>query len=597
MKKLSLLFALLMLVSGIFGQAITNTQLPYPNFNTWTGDSIPSYWYSYSNMDCELDAGCDLATAAGVFHDHHKKVPGVVGYACQLYTVKKSGYNINGAMTTGKSMIQNIHLTDTSNYVYTQRNGTCHWLFSGRPDSIVVWAKFSFLQNTYNKASVRVHIHGDVDYRDMPTATSSTPQVGKIANAFCELTNPATTPNSSGVYKSNWTRFSFPFTYWDANNNLISTPSLQNTQQPTYILGSLSTNKVLGVGENDSITFDEIYCIYDKGLASLKINGVEMDAARNYFNNREYLFTHGAANNSGSGSYDINLPYCYTNANDLPQVTVIPKSSLILSCNVTQATINNPNLTPSCVIRITHNDSSYYNYTIRFTNLILRDTVTLDHADRIYTGCADQNITVTASGSNSYVWSDGTTGSIFHPTASGNYTVTATDANGCQSTATAFVEIYPMPNVTINGSNSGTSTICTGKTANLTGGGAASYHWSTGENVSSIVVNSANTYYVTASSSYGCTGTASHTLIAHENPIVSINGVDDICSGTTEVLTATGANTYSWSTGGNSESITISLGGNYSVTGTNTYGCTATSSKSVTSKTTPTVSIAGPSVI
>ena len=164
MKKLSLLSALLIIATTLFGQSpITNTQLPYPNFNTWTGDSIPSYWYSYSNMDCELTAGCDIAIAAGVFQNHHKKVPGIINNACQLYTIKRSGYNINGALTTGKSIVQNVHLTDTSNYVYTQRNGSCNWLFSGRPDSIVLWAKFSFLQNTYNTASLRVHIHGDVD--------------------------------------------------------------------------------------------------------------------------------------------------------------------------------------------------------------------------------------------------------------------------------------------------------------------------------------------------------------------------------------------------------------------------------------------------
>ncbi len=599
MKKLSLLSALLIIATMLFGQnPITNTQLPYPNFNTWTGDSIPSFWYSYSNMDCELTAGCDIAIAAGVFQNHHRKVPGIINNACQLYTVKKSGYNINGAMTTGKSIVQNVHLTDTSNYVYTQRNGTCNWLFSGRPDSIVLWAKFSFLQNTYNNASLRVHIHGNVDYRDMPTSTASTPQEGKIANAFCDLTNPATTPNSNGVYKSGWTRFVFPFTYWDHNNNIITTPTVQNTDQPYYILGSLSTNKVLGVGENDSITFDEIFCIYDKGLASLKIEGVEMGDMRDFFNTCEYLYTHGMSNNSGSVVYQDTTHYCYTNNNDLPKVTVTPRSSLILSCTVTQATLPTmPNQVPTCNIRIIHNDSSYYNYSIKFTNLILTETVSLDHADGSYTGCANETITVTASGSNSYVWSNGTTGSVFHPTASGTYQVTATDANGCQSTANAYVEIYPMPNVTINGSNNGSSTICSGKTVNLLGGGAETYHWSTGETGTSIVVNSANTYNVTAYTSYGCSGTASYTLIAHENPVVSISGPDAICSGTTEVLIASGANTYSWSNGSSSESITISSGGSYSVTGTNTYGCTATASKPVTSKTTPTVSITGPSIV
>ena len=599
MKKIYLLSALMLFVSTLFGQnnyPITDWQLPVSNFEDWTNEMIPAHWYTFSSIDCTID-GCDLAVANGVFQNHHNRVAGKVGYGCQLYSVKKYGYVINGAMTTGKTMLQNIHPSDPSNYVFTQRGSVCSWPFQGRPDSIVIWAKFSFMQNTYNKASVRVHLHGDVDYQDMQAATISTPQVGKIANVLCELTNPATTPNANGVYQSGWTRFAYKFNYWDENNNPIATPTLQNTIQPSYALASLSTNAVLCVGENDTVTFDEIYCIYDKGLSSVKINGEENDAIRNYFNASEYTYHEYPlpnANPTPNTTYHVWDTICYKDANDLPIVSATPRSSLVISCTVTQPTITNPR----AYINVMHNDSSTFTYILRYWHLQQADVVSLDHANNTYSGCEGETITVTASGASSYVWPGGTTGSVFHPTASGNYTVTATDAHGCESTAIAYVAVNPLPIVTINGnSGNSSSTICSGKTVNLLGGGAQSYHWSTGENGASIVVSTSGTYNVTATSSAGCTGTASHTLVAHDNPNVSISGPASLCSNSTDILTASGASTYIWSNGNTGSTLNINSGGDYSVTGTNEYGCTATAYKSVESKQSPVVSISGPNLV
>ena len=294
MKKLYIFLATatVLFVNSLFGQ---NYQLPYYDFNDWynTTDNLPSHWFSYSSIQCTFDQTlCDMAIANGVFHNHHNKVRGFSGsgtdWAIQLYTVEKLGKNINGALTTGKIALNSDDFSSTENYVYTQRGGSCKWPFSGRPDSLSMRVKFSFLQNTYPKASARIHIHGDVDYEDLYVGSFSDPQPGKIANLKAEIQNPATTPNSNGVYKSDWTRFAYKFNYWDVNNNLLDTPTLANTVQPYYLLASLSTNKNLGVGEGDSVSFDQITCIYDKGLASLTINGIEQDSIREIFNRAEF---------------------------------------------------------------------------------------------------------------------------------------------------------------------------------------------------------------------------------------------------------------------------------------------------------------------
>ena len=594
MKKIYLLFttAIMLLAGSIFGQ---NYQLPYCDFESWfnTTDNLPSYWYSYSAMDCNFEPECTTARAAGVFDNHHAKVSGYNGgYAIQLYSIERATKTINGAITTGKSLVQSTDFSSNDNYVYTQKSGSCKWPFSGRPDSLSMRVRFSFLQNTYPNAMAKIHIHGDVDYEDHPASTISTPQTGKIANMICYITNPATTP-TNGVYKSGWTRFAYKFNYWDANNNPIDHPTLANTSQPYYMLASLSTNQILGVGEGDSITFDKIFCIYDKGLASLKVNGVELDAIREVFNNGE-LYFHDMINSSGQWHAYINDQYCYSpDGSEIPIVTATPKSGLVLSCTVTQLNINVPN--PEALITVMHNDSSTFVYHLHFNNLKTSSPLTLNHPDSVYTSCKDNPAIVTVSGAESYVWSTGETTASIQPNSSGHYQVTGTNSFGCPSTTVAYVTVNPLPTVTITGNTS----TCTGTSSNLIAGGAESYVWSSGATTNSITVptNESGTYAytVTGTSSAGCTNTAQTEVTVHPRPVVTISGNNVFCSGSSTTFTATGASSYLWSTGSTTDALTITETGTYSVTGTSDYGCTATASRSATKKTTPSVSISGPS--
>jgi hypothetical protein len=56
-----------------------------------------------------------------------------------------------------------------------------------------------------------------------------------------------------------------------------------------------------------------------------------------------------------------------------------------------------------------------------------------------------------------------------------------------------------------------------------------------------------------------------------------------VCSGSSVVLTATGASTYAWNNGSTGSSITVSptAATAYTVTGTSANGCTATATVSV----------------
>ncbi len=233
-----------------------------------------------------------------------------------------------------------------------------------------------------------------------------------------------------------------------------------------------------------------------------------------------------------------------------------------------------------------------------------KPTLTLTPATAVCTG---QSAPLMVSGATSYTWSpstglSGTTGSSVtaSPASTTTYTVTATGSNGCTNTGTVMVTVNPLPSVTV----SPAAVICSGSSANLAAGGAASYAWSpaTGLNVTSgaAVVASplATTTYTVTGTTNNCSSISTVTVTVNPLPPVSVSASSVICSGQTAVLSAGGAATYSWSpaTGlnnstGASVNATPSSTTTYTVAGTGGNGCTATAQTTVTVIQTPQLSL------
>jgi len=157
----------------------------------------------------------------------------------------------------------------------------------------------------------------------------------------------------------------------------------------------------------------------------------------------------------------------------------------------------------------------------------------------------------------------------------GSYVITYTDTDG--ETATDTISINALPTIVISASN---SSICNGESTTLTASGGSSYVWNNGENTPAITVSptSTTTFTVTGTDSNGCTNTASQSITVNALPTVEITGTLTYCAGATTTLTATaGLSSYLWSTGETTESIVVTAG-SYTVTGTDSNGCSATSS-------------------
>ncbi len=214
-------------------------------------------------------------------------------------------------------------------------------------------------------------------------------------------------------------------------------------------------------------------------------------------------------------------------------------------------------------------------------------TITINSA----TVCVGQGACLTATGATTYSWSTGSGSNplCLTPAGTTTYTVTGTSAAGCTSTGSAVITVNPLPTITIN-----SATVCAGQGACLTANGATTYSWSTGSGTNPLCLTPAGTttYTVTGTSTAGCTSTASAVITVNPLPTITINSAT-VCAGQGACLTATGANTYSWSTGSGTNPLCLTPAGTttYTVTGTSAAGCTSTGSAVITVNPLPTITI------
>lgn len=202
--------------------------------------------------------------------------------------------------------------------------------------------------------------------------------------------------------------------------------------------------------------------------------------------------------------------------------------------------------------------------------------------------CQGESTTLTASGAATISWTGGiSNGTPFIPPTTTTYTVTATDPNGCSTTASITVHVNNTPVVQALTS---APSVCPGNPVTLTGSGATSYSWTGGAiNGVSFVPSSTSTYTVTGTDANGCSNTSSVTITVANNLLVNIVPGDPLlCRGDSIQLNASGGNSYSWSPNIHINATNIpdpmvypSSTTVYSVTATDAGGCTGSASVTI----------------
>lgn len=153
-----------------------------------------------------------------------------------------------------------------------------------------------------------------------------------------------------------------------------------------------------------------------------------------------------------------------------------------------------------------------------------------------------------------------------------------------------------------NISITGVGSVCNGNTVTLTANGATSYTWTNGiTNGVAFTPTISQTYSVTATNSVGCTKTVTTSITVNSNPTITATASSSLlCKGNTATLTASGATSYTWTSGPTASiyAVTPTVTTSYTVTGSNASGCTNSTVKTITVNNLPTVTaLASNSVI
>ncbi|MCO6479556.1 MAG: T9SS type A sorting domain-containing protein [Phaeodactylibacter sp.] len=228
--------------------------------------------------------------------------------------------------------------------------------------------------------------------------------------------------------------------------------------------------------------------------------------------------------------------------------------------------------------------------------------------------CAGETATLqtganSGTGPYTFTWNQGLPNGPVQTVSPGStttYQATVADANGCLASTTVLVTVHPLPVANAGDDRE----ICSGEQsllqASASGGtGDYVYHWnnSLGFGAEKLVSPLATTTYtITITDEEGCSDTDEVMLSVNPLPAVSITKADAACGqdNGSAVATATGGAgpyTFEWSDGQAGENATGLAAGSYSVTATDTRGCTATATVAISDQAGPVVNIPGVSQI
>ncbi|MFA8436417.1 MAG: gliding motility-associated C-terminal domain-containing protein, partial [Marinifilaceae bacterium] len=174
---------------------------------------------------------------------------------------------------------------------------------------------------------------------------------------------------------------------------------------------------------------------------------------------------------------------------------------------------------------------------------------------------------------STYQWSDGTTNQTLVASATGTYSVTVTDTNGCVTSEKVAVTFYPNPVVRLGGDQ----IFCEGNVAILDAGNVGStYQWSGGTTNQTLVVSTTGTYDVRVTDVHGCVASDEVVISVNPNPVVNLGDDQAFCEGSSATLDAGNVgSTYLWNDGSISQTLVASASGSYSVIVTDSNGCLA----------------------
>jgi hypothetical protein len=180
-----------------------------------------------------------------------------------------------------------------------------------------------------------------------------------------------------------------------------------------------------------------------------------------------------------------------------------------------------------------------------------------------------------------FVWAPLTIGS------QNNGLSTSFIGGSCVSTRVPVtVKVNPLPVV-----NLGADVTQCGGTVTLDAANAGNaYEWSTNETTQTITVSATNSYQVTVTDGNGCEGSDNISVTIASFPVVNL-GADVVECGSATLDAGNAGSTFAWSNGANTQTNTVNATNDYSVTVTNTAGCSSSDTVNATINAIPVVNL------
>lgn len=181
-----------------------------------------------------------------------------------------------------------------------------------------------------------------------------------------------------------------------------------------------------------------------------------------------------------------------------------------------------------------------------------------------------------------YAWSNGSATNTTSVSSSGTYSVTAL-LNGCSASASVNVYINPVPVVNLGVDITqcgGTVTLDAGTSGNI-------YQWSDNSTNQTLTVSNTGTNNISVTvtnSNSGCTALGTINVTINPIPVVLLGPDIRQCGGTVTIqdIESPAGITYLWSDNSTGTTLVVTASGDYRVTETNSFGCSATGSVNVT---------------
>jgi len=175
--------------------------------------------------------------------------------------------------------------------------------------------------------------------------------------------------------------------------------------------------------------------------------------------------------------------------------------------------------------------------------------------------CIGQSLTLNASNPGAtYQWSTGANTQIINVTTNGTYWVNVSQG-ACTGTDTIIVNFVAGPVVNLGND----TTLCSGQPITLDAGNPGdTYLWSNGAFTQTIIPTTSGIYWVHVTSNGNCVATDSIHVTFTPLPVVNLGPDQALCNGNTATFDAGNpGDTYIWSTGANTQTITVSTAGTY----------------------------------